>query len=180
MSMPSRIKNAAEPRVVAIRDALWTALRAGSVQTYADLRTQCGGSADDVRCWTSLWRRAGILRATPQGLEMLPEYRAQETPPPASAFRGRTIMARSWDAIRVLKRFTVQDLELAAQITPRAARAHISTLRRAGYLRATTRDHYLFVRPTGPRPPRLVRTPDGPALQDQNDRQLHPIQRRGA
>lgn len=133
MSMPSRIKNAAEPRVVAIRDALWAALRAGSVQTYADLRTQCGGSADDVRCWTSLWRRAGILWATPQGLEMLPEYRVQETPPPASAFRGRTIMARSWDAIRVLKRFTVQDLELAAQITPRAARAHISTLRRAGY-----------------------------------------------
>lgn len=180
MSMPSRIRNATQARVLAIRDALWTALRAGSVQTYADLRTQCDCSADDVRCWTSLWRRAGILWATPQGLEMLPEYRAQETPPPASAFRGRTIMARSWDAIRVLKRFTVQDLELAAQITSRGARAQVSILRRAGYLRATTHDHYLFIRATGPRPPRLVRTPDGLACLDQNDRQLYPIKGRGA
>lgn len=49
--------------------------------------------------------------------------------------RVRIARQRAWNAMRVLKSFTVQDIQVSAEINERNAYAYLNALHLAGYLR---------------------------------------------
>lgn len=84
--------------------------------------------------------------------------------------RRKTAPGAMWQAIRIQKRFTAQDIHVALatsrpDITVRSAQDYCTMLTRAGYLRATQKARkdrparYLLIRDTGPLPPVEKRLP---------------------
>ncbi len=86
------------------------------------------------------------------------------------ASRARLPRDRAWQAIRILRRFTVTDVSVAAEVRREGARIYVVQLFRAGYLRrsysAAGVAHYQLIRDSGPQPPRVVQ--HGTALHDGN------------
>lgn len=117
--------------------------------------------------WSNLqtWARAGfiLMAERPIQFAIIESARGCIDPPPASiAPRGRICQRsprqRLWTAMRVLKRFDLVQLRLAADVSVPRAKDFLRTMTRAGYLRiiASPSTHLswaLGARHCGPLPP---------------------------
>lgn len=86
-----------------------------------------------------------------------------------------------WNTMRVLRKFSVMDLMMAAEVKRVAAHGYISLLLKAGYVRKLCaggnrkgeRAMYLMLRNTGPKSPTEKRGEGG--MWDVNEQQLYPF-----
>lgn len=89
--------------------------------------------------------------------------------------------ARIWQAVRVMRRFKVADIEMATELKNGAIGLFLRTLARAGYLQVVFKARglrptvYQLVRDSGPLPP--MRRTDGSGMWDQNTQQLYPLRK---
>ena len=97
--------------------------------------------------------------------------------------RVKTARQRAWNAMRVLKEFTLLDLEMSAEIAPDNIRKYVNALHRAGYLRQRRPKQngkdggsviWRLVNHTGPLAP-ILRS-DGSGMYDPNRKTLVPYQ----
>lgn len=98
-----------------------------------------------------------------------------------SPLKKRTARARSWQSMRVLRRFTLPDLVATAEIGAANAKAYTIALRRAGYVRCVLARRagkgghavYMLARNTGPRAP-MVR--NNGTVWDANSDAVYPLE----
>ncbi|MEQ1688371.1 MAG: hypothetical protein ABL874_07340 [Sphingopyxis sp.] len=129
----------------------WVELRfAKAPLTFADIYFAVRGRAPSITSptlWTHLraWMRGGFVRASghPVHYAMADNARAMAGPPAITRVRKtrhwterRTARQRLWSAMRVLKRFDLVQLRLAADVSEPRAKDFLRIMTRAGYLRS--------------------------------------------
>ena len=90
------------------------------------------------------------------------------------------MLARVWQSMRVMRRFTTANLQATAEAGESAVRKYLMALRQAGYVRlvqarssghAGSRDVWALVRDSGPAAP--IRRADGSGVYDPNTGALY-------
>lgn len=165
----------------ALRHPLWAALRGRAEPASVTELAGAIGATDASIAWRlSRWAAAGLLHSIkPDNDQAVPGDPASRrtrylmadtsrslTAPPALDAAARPTRARSgreamWRAIRVLRRFDLVQLTLAAEVTEQSAKQYVSCLLRAGILRRDQRGHaatgqrsiYALAGRFGPLPP---------------------------
>lgn len=140
-----------------VRSDLWSHLRQRAHQASArELAEAIGAPVQDIAWRLSRWASVGLIEvvapveATTCALRradyvMVDACRAMVAPPaldaagrPSAARAGREAM---WRAMRVLRRFDMVNLRMAAEVSECSAKQYISCLLRAGILRREVRGH---------------------------------------
>lgn len=151
--------------------ATWTHLRfAQAPVRLADLvlaNDDAGAArpalADTIRL-LDRWRGAGLIDRIekPESYIMHAQARTFRDPPAvgetARAPKPRSTRQRIWSAVRVMKRFDLVEICIAASVEKRTARRFLNQLTRAGYLCRTDRHgddqpRWRLSRPSGPTHP---------------------------
>ena len=151
--------------------ATWTQLRfareplrlSDLILANDDAGTARPSLADTIRL-LDRWRGAGLIDRIekPESYIMHAQARTFRDPPAvgetARAPKPRSTRQRIWSAVRVMKRFDLVEVCIAASVEKRAARRFLNQLTRAGYLARTDRagdDHprWRLTRPSGPNHP---------------------------
>lgn len=193
-----------EIRFRPVRRPLWAALRERDAPaTIAELSEQIGARANSVQLRLLSWQRAGLLtvtihrRKTRKSFLMTAQARKLPAPPkidiggaPVADRDGR---ARMWRAMRILRRFDLPTLTMAATVTRRSAEDYVNCLMRAAFLRreargkgaACTWSTYALAGDHGPRTPvvRHRKGADGLRVRevfDPNSGKIHDISPRRA
>lgn len=87
-----------------------------------------------------------------------------------------TTRARLWQAMRILRRFTVGELQVTSECHPPVARMYLCGLARCGYVKPLAgrgpAASYQLLKNTGPRYPRIGR--DGTLYDPNRDAQVAP------
>ena len=145
----------------ALRHPLWAALRGrAEPASVPELADAIGATSASIAWRLSRWAAAGLLHSIkPDNDQAAPGQPASRrtrylmadnsrslTAPPALDAAARPTRTRSgrdamWRAIRVLRRFDLVQLTLAAEVTEHSAKQYVSCLLRAGILRRDLRGH---------------------------------------
>lgn len=150
--------------------AAWRELRfACRPRSLGDLWRASGMDLRELRELVRSWLGRGLVTASLPNLRniiMADTARDMRDPPPRAhrprRFQPHTARQRIWVAMRVLKRFELPSLLMAAGSAPDTTSDYLNQLVRAGYVRSTTGSgdiHRSFelVRDTGPRHPQMSR-----------------------
>lgn len=158
----------------AVERPLWRAmLAADHPMSVPELHREISANPASIRLRLKTWQRAGLVEqiaARPNRYTMTEAARAaanddNREPPKVCASgdvlaRQRPQRARLWSAMRVLRRFSVPELMIAANATTAATNGFVNGLRRAGYLKREPAGRnewstYVLVNRSGPKAPQL-------------------------
>lgn len=154
---------------------LWRAmLEADHPMSVPELHLAICANPASIRLRLKDWKRAGLVqqlegRPLRYTITLAAEAANDDRYEPPQVdrsggftLRHRSQRARLWSAMRVLKRFTVPELTIAAGATKSGAHGMVSALCRAGYMRREQRSLrrgelavYLLVNRSGPKAPQL-------------------------
>lgn len=162
---------------------VWRALRAASEPcSVRDLQRATGSRPDSVRLRLHYWLKAGLVSRVAEKPARYRLVSAEQGPPAMSRNailrRGPSQRQRMWIAMRVLKRFDLPTLMIAAEATRRAAATYINSLLRGGYLRSALRGNatlgtwsiYVLMKRSGPVAPIVSHSAQaGVFVVDRND-----------
>ena len=175
----------------AIADTLWRELRRRrEPATIRELQLALRADRRTIRSQVCRWESAGLVHRTPERkpVAMVMSAHAAKLPKPPRAVKGSKSKSpcqrqRVWTSMRVLKRFDVPTLMIAAQANERGTETFLNALMRAGYVNRVQRGHhklgtisvYQLVKATGPKAPTIYRGGQGAELVDRNDGSRHDI-----
>ncbi|HEU4958982.1 MAG TPA: hypothetical protein VFT56_01125 [Sphingomonas sp.] len=181
-----------------VQAPLWRALQqADRPVTIAELHVAAGVHPGSIDFRLNAWRRAGLvgrIEGRPHRYYM--EAATDRHPSPPMIARGGRVVARKpaayeriWTAIRVLKRFDLPSLSIAAGAGRRTTLNYVGLLQRVGYVRLDRLGNprtgevsrYSLARDTGRTAPReTILTVDGEPrreLVDRNTGERHDVSR---
>lgn len=120
---------------------LWAAMRAARQPlTIRELHLASGAHPNAIQLRLRRWERAGyVLRQAGMPNRFSLGKAAPVTPPTVNDKGEKGVMAncrdRLWRAMRILKKFDVPTLQLAADASSSNTQSYLNWLRRAGYVR---------------------------------------------
>lgn len=157
-------------------------------QSIIDLHRATAAHPNAIQLRLKRWEREGIVCATPTVPRLFTMTDNVAAVPSGVPSRAPTMRQRLWTAMRVLKRFDLPTIIIAAESTRRSAEDFINVLLRTGYIARQTRGNpmtgewsvYALKRRSGPTAP-IVTQPmlgcgrRGRVLFDPNDGTRHDI-----
>lgn len=129
----------------AVAGPLWSALRAAAEPlSISELHIASRAHPNAIQLRLKRWQRAGLVEVVPSNPRRFTMLAGAPKLPPTVNRAGvagppSTMQDRLWRAMRVMRRFTLPELIMAARSTRRSAETFVNALLRAGYLRNIAR-----------------------------------------
>lgn len=128
-----------------VSQPLWRALcDADRPMSVGDLHLITAAKPKSIHYRLRSWERAGVVVATqsqPRRFIMAENTKKLRAPPTCKkgvlVRRNRSARERIWSAMRVLVRFDLPNLQIAAGVTRASAQSYVNCLVHAGYIRRT-------------------------------------------